>query len=476
MRLSDVSVCCCVVAVSNFASSALAQRANFGVQIGERAIGMGGAFTAVANDSSASWHNPGGLSQIRQRGLSLSATTYSWQQTRIAKFIEGPSGETTPDERGTPLIYPNATIYVKPLNVSAVYPQTVAFSILVPYTQFSEGVQNLSLDGAFVDLDLFTSSDEKVYMAGPSWAVQLGKIHLGATLLGQYVTFSTKQQLSLTLPVQAQDQLHTSRLNDFDFTEGTFMGATAILGALYKPLPELSTGLRIGLPNLRLAGEAKSHFSEARSTVATDQDGGLADLTLYQDVFRSLEGKTHYRTPLSVSAGLAWQITPKLMLSADLDYYFPLKARPLVDGQVEQSPANYPGEFGTDGPRSHGSIIDDPGRERVLNGAVGLAWDWVPGWAALCGGYTDFSAVPDAGIGELAQVNRLGATIAVSRQDDKSTLMVGLSGTHGRGKAMGLLFSDTGIAETTPVLEQWSATVFVAGSALLDPPEKPESL
>src|ERR1700677_84875 len=41
--------------------------------IGPRAIGMGGAFTAIADDASAAYWNPAGLSQISSYEISISS-------------------------------------------------------------------------------------------------------------------------------------------------------------------------------------------------------------------------------------------------------------------------------------------------------------------------------------------------------------------------------------------------------------------
>src|SRR5271163_2692007 len=48
--------------------------------IGPRAIGMGGAFTAIADDASAAYWNPAGLSQINSYEISVSSAPIYFQQ------------------------------------------------------------------------------------------------------------------------------------------------------------------------------------------------------------------------------------------------------------------------------------------------------------------------------------------------------------------------------------------------------------
>lgn len=52
---------------------------------GARAQALGGAFTAVADDASASWYNPGGFGQLKSPGFSLTVNNY----TRSRKEIDG---------------------------------------------------------------------------------------------------------------------------------------------------------------------------------------------------------------------------------------------------------------------------------------------------------------------------------------------------------------------------------------------------
>src|ERR1700677_492588 len=47
--------------------------------IGPRAIGMGGAFTAIADDASAAYWNPAGLSQISSYEISISGAPIYFQ-------------------------------------------------------------------------------------------------------------------------------------------------------------------------------------------------------------------------------------------------------------------------------------------------------------------------------------------------------------------------------------------------------------
>lgn len=69
---------------------------------GSRAAMMGGAFTSVADDSSASFYNPAGLSQLKGNRIELSATSY-----RNSELIYEETVNEQPFEERSQVIYPS---------------------------------------------------------------------------------------------------------------------------------------------------------------------------------------------------------------------------------------------------------------------------------------------------------------------------------------------------------------------------------
>ena len=56
--------------------------------IGDRAAGMAGAFTALANDSTSLWYNPAGLAEIKTSNLNISGNTYSFLTSKKKGLFE----------------------------------------------------------------------------------------------------------------------------------------------------------------------------------------------------------------------------------------------------------------------------------------------------------------------------------------------------------------------------------------------------
>ncbi|HEX3135666.1 MAG TPA: hypothetical protein VHX44_19040, partial [Planctomycetota bacterium] len=57
---------------------------------GARALGMGGAFTAVADDATANTWNPAGMTQLERPEASISGA-YNWRQARFASDTDSNS-------------------------------------------------------------------------------------------------------------------------------------------------------------------------------------------------------------------------------------------------------------------------------------------------------------------------------------------------------------------------------------------------
>jgi len=63
--------------------------------LGERALGMGGAFTAVASDPTASFYNPGGLAMSLPSSVSASLNVYGVEHRVVeGGFVSRIEGET----------------------------------------------------------------------------------------------------------------------------------------------------------------------------------------------------------------------------------------------------------------------------------------------------------------------------------------------------------------------------------------------
>lgn len=130
-RLSMAAVSCILL----FAQQAFAQSSynNYQYILGERAAGIGGAYTALANDSTALWYNPAGLARISDLSMNVSANTYSYMKTKTPGLIELPkqdgSYEPIDFEESDISVVGSTLILGKKLGNK----QAISFGLLVPY-------------------------------------------------------------------------------------------------------------------------------------------------------------------------------------------------------------------------------------------------------------------------------------------------------------------------------------------------------
>lgn len=139
---------------------------NYQYLIGDRAAGFGGAYCAIANDSTALWYNPAGLANIKDEKLNISANTYSYL-TRNSKHywqIEESAGqyETMDLKEQDISVIPTSVAYAR--KVQFLGNDTLAFGIFVPMQDSLEASISGKTYGALnVDLQATYRINSKAY-------------------------------------------------------------------------------------------------------------------------------------------------------------------------------------------------------------------------------------------------------------------------------------------------------------------------
>lgn len=113
--------------------------------IGGRAAELGGAFTAIADDSSAVWYNPSGLANLNNVNINISATTYSYYTGSVDNFMNY-QGHFSADNREDDFsIIPTTVVFGNRLGEKAAY----AIGIFIPEESHLYG----DMDGESVTTD-----------------------------------------------------------------------------------------------------------------------------------------------------------------------------------------------------------------------------------------------------------------------------------------------------------------------------------
>ena len=259
---------------------------------GARALGMGGAFIAVADDATAASWNPGGLIQLETPELSVVGSgLYRVEDNTLGKHPEGSGAQ-----------YANAVN----LNfLSFTYPFRVLerdMVVSLSYQHLFDFTRNwnwtLNFSGAHQRYTYHYQQDGGLYAWGLAYCAQLlPTLSLGFTLnLWEDGIYSNGWREELSLSYRGHGLQRVQRVG----SEYAFSGFNANIGLLWAATDRLTFGAVFKTP---FTGDLTHQYSDDSLAVAG-----------------TTPGKTHQKLdmPMSYGLGLAYQPHEHLTLSADV--------------------------------------------------------------------------------------------------------------------------------------------------------------
>ena len=387
---------------------ARADDANFRPYIvGSRAAGMGGAFTALADDGSGPYYNPGGLAFIRRSQLSLSGSVYGMVSGSNADALGDGHDFTFRDLN----VFPVATSVVWKFADGPAFEgdgSALALSIFVPDAVRTNDRDKLgSSQNAF-----FVSNENQTVWAGATWSRKWGRLGFGVSGFLLYGTRIT--QLELT----AVDPTTTSRFATITSrADETTYGAVGALGLRWEVSDRVSLGLSAYSPELGWG--TRRSFTRIAVGDNTTAPGDPAAVVVV-----NAEDLTASPTlPGRIQLGVAWS-GEEVVLTADAT---------LLTGRTVRDDENRAAE-GLDR-----YIKQNP----VLNAAMGVEYRPSQALRLRAGVFTDF-ATTDVPLGTVAaagartpdntsHVNRYGATLSGGWRTEHSATDAGINFSYGSG-------------------------------------------
>lgn len=380
---------------------ALADESNFRPYlVGARAAGMGGAFTALADDGAGAWYNPGGLAFVRRSQLSLSGSVYGV----VSGSFKDALGDGHDFKFRNLETLPTATAGVWKLGApEATDAHVLAFGVFVPDAMTIDDRDTiLSQQNAF----FYSSRTQSIY-AGPTYARRMGRIGIGASA---FVLIGTSLfQTDITAVVPGSPPQFATIAGRIDETQYGVMGAA---GLRWDATDELRVGLSVYSPVL---GTGSRRFF-AKGLTSDGTAAGTQAAVVNVDDLHSTPSQ-----PLRAQAGLAWASGP-LTLAADVVY---LAAREVQDD--------------ADRARLDKRVT----RHAVVNGSVGaeiLITDRVP---LRLGFFTDLAAsnepqgystaAGDPNAYNTSHIDRFGGSISLGFKTEHTSTDVGLNVSAGSG-------------------------------------------
>jgi long-subunit fatty acid transport protein len=263
------------------------------ILIGDQAAGLGGAYTAMVGDSSASsFYNPGALIKIKGDNISASATLFNKYDTTYGESRDIlAAGERV--NRGF--------FRTVPSSLGGVYhwgKVAGAFSIVVPdYDFFSGNIANKNNTQSFLNY-----SDESLW-SGFSMSFLIDHHNsFGASI------YYTARSLIRT----ATDRNVVSDSHEiFSYEEKSIKhnGLVLVLGHLWKVNEALNLGFSYRPPALRLSGQGTYYRS------ITDTNTLPSDVTFYKNI------KADTYIPSRIALGAAYKLSDRFLMSFDSTYY-----------------------------------------------------------------------------------------------------------------------------------------------------------
>lgn len=309
-----------IVTVCLFCAMAFADESHYqNYIVGERALGLGGAFTAIADDASGSYYNPAGLAQLSQSSISLAAALYG--RSRFGLSLNTGAPINTADQQF--IAYPATAAWVQNIRDGdrvGVGRVQMALSLLTPQSDVNH--RRLAYSRTVLD------AQGNAY---PSQEIGVEVSEDTALWIGLSVGWKLHPRLCLGASIYAIRRSGSYQAYEVSLTQvgGDFFGyleqggltfehwgLNAQLGLLFQVNAEIRLGLRLRSPLLPVTGSAEANF-----TVINAEQSYVPP---------KLKGDFVDSQPASGALGFAY-IRPRLFgFSLDLTVWGPMPGHAMV--------------------------------------------------------------------------------------------------------------------------------------------------
>jgi len=370
------------------------------ILIGERASGMGGAFSAISDDPSGLYHNPAGIVFSQENYFSLSANAFS-TTTETYTNVAGGQNYTYKSQSLVPVFFGMTQSLGK---------HKYGFAVIVPNSELNDQedtLTNLSqTNGAVNTFRRRFFKQDMTYLAGPGFATELSKkVTIGISIFGVFKTLKAiDHQLMLDNPLSTG-----TYFEQYTTQTKTTYGLLPKLGLQFMPTPRISVGLTAAVP-YTLSGSGKVTTLKS----AEDASGNLV----------TPNGTFTNDKTLSEAADQGYKIPRALQLSLGTALFF--SKTYLLTGQVD-----YFGSASSPGLNPQSTLNLSLGQEVYLSDVFALR----------SGVFTNNANTPAVVVGrtnQLTHVNQLGGTLAGALCKPGSSLTLGLSYAAGTGQGQAL--------------------------------------
>ena len=379
------------------------------ILVGDRAAGLGGAYTAVADDASGLYYNPAGIVYASAPKISGSVNAYNYKTTEYSNLNANTNQKWVRTSSGMVANYFGAT---QPLGDNS----TVGFSIAIPnydledqsdeFTNFAASTKAQGLGITQIDRQQIDfNNQDSTTLAGVSYATSINKdMSIGLTLYG----YMRKKELTNWQHVRASGTNLILDGSYYQKIQTEELGLQPRLGLMWAPAEKLSLGLMVQTtfmlsqkPETRVQSTYNLCDTSVSPSTCTTYDNNLDALDLAGVVPASLSKTRDNELPVEVNLGAAYFANNQLMYTTDFSY--------ATQNDVYEATWNLAG-----------------GVEYFLN----------PTWAVRGGLYTNNANTnSNVAVYKEDHVNLYGGSFSLSRYTKGSNITAGINYSAGSGQA-----------------------------------------
>lgn len=426
-----------------FSSSAHADIFHYNnVLVGERAVGLGGAFTALADDASGLYYNPAGIAFAQSNDISGSGNAYYKKSTEYSNVVM----EQDYTETASGMFAPFLGILNK---LDRFVPGLVgAFAMYTSDTELlnqndrwpvvnlgTVGTKTQSIQGFHRVVQLRTTTSHIALGAGYRMS---GRLSVGFGL--RYTTISELsqdfQQSDAVIEDSASGTSTVTQLTKLYQNSRTSIEAKGLEPSFGVQMA-LGQSISLGL-SARKGAFVSQELTSASDALQTLQVNA-AGAAVVTEVASAADGKSSNplgKIPGEVRLGAAWFANPRLMACGDISYYDP----------ATTSPAAYK-------------------RNSVLNYSAGAEYYVTPSVAMRGGFFTNNDSRPSLSTSKYTggtNVDYKGGSLFAAYIQPNSQISLGAVVQSGAGKAQKV----SGSTKLTDVTSSITTFAFAATTSL----------
>ncbi|MFZ5573205.1 MAG: OmpP1/FadL family transporter [Thermodesulfobacteriota bacterium] len=379
--------------------------------IGDRAAGMGGAYTALADDPAGCFYNPAGIAFAPNLSLSASVNAYNSEVKTYRDVLTGTDGGTQDWEQVSSSLLPNFFGLVRQFGGNGMLGMSYAVtdSIQRRQKQYFQDIRTEFADNPADTVMININDSDRTYLFGPSYAYRFSdSLAMGATV---YAYFRDREIIRNQL-IQFNQGQHI--LINYYETRNDW-GIRPSLGAIWEPMEKLALGL--SMSQVVVLNNETTRHDIYRNTAAAQPvniDGLSYDFSDPDTIYFKSENTSDKPTlPVSLTFGAAYFVSPSLLFSGDVGWH---------------------------------SSADE--KESVCNVFLGTEYYFRDDMAVRAGFYTDFANTPDLESGKVNQEEHIdiyGLSLSYTLFHRLTSVTLGVSYAFGAGEAQAI--------SSTPVIQ-----------------------